>query len=281
MYLNSCQPSLWNREILIDRLSKQQNPWEWETTIINSPYIHLINNSSQYIIDIGYKHQSLEEGWGVTRGKLTQECIDFFNKENINLNNHIEDKKLSIITPYHNVLKYTQKLAAILEPQLTNEVEWIIIDDGCQEKELDKLKAKVIHLNQNCGAPSIPRNIGLDNAQGKFIAFIDADDLVYDNYIEKILNKINNEDFDYCFLSWKSPTLDIVIEDLPPDWNFCVWNCIYKKSIIGEERFNPDLIIWEDGEFNNRVRKGKKSNITEVLYYYNDTPNSLMKRSAN
>ena len=37
--------------------------------------------------------------------------------------------KLSIITPYYNVLKYTKELAKVLEPQLTEEVEWIIIDD--------------------------------------------------------------------------------------------------------------------------------------------------------
>ena len=37
--------------------------------------------------------------------------------------------KLSIITPYYNCLEYTKKLATILEPQLTDEVEWIICDD--------------------------------------------------------------------------------------------------------------------------------------------------------
>lgn len=37
--------------------------------------------------------------------------------------------KLSIITPYYNCLEYIKKLAEVLEPQLTNEVEWIIADD--------------------------------------------------------------------------------------------------------------------------------------------------------
>ena len=46
-------------------------------------------------------------------------------------------------------LQMSPKLAEILEPQLTDEVEWIIIDDGCNEKELDKLKARVIHLKEN------------------------------------------------------------------------------------------------------------------------------------
>ena len=96
--------------------------------------------------------------------------------------------RLSIITPYYNTLEYTKKLAEMLEPQLTDDIEWIIIDDGCNEKELDKLKAKVIHLEKNSGGASRPRNIGLDNACGEYIAFIDSDDMVSNDYIECILN---------------------------------------------------------------------------------------------
>ena len=49
--------------------------------------------------------------------------------------------KLSIITPYYDTLEYTKRLAEVLEPQLNEDIEWIIVDDGCNEKELDKLKA--------------------------------------------------------------------------------------------------------------------------------------------
>ena len=189
--------------------------------------------------------------------------------------------KLSIITPYFNTLEYTKKLAEVLEPQLNNDVEWIICDDGCNEKELDNFKAKVIHLPNNSGGASVPRNTALNIAQGEYIVFIDSDDMIKPNYIEKILNKINTEDFDYCYFGWQSPAFRIIIEDEPPDWNLCVWNCIYKKEIIENERFNPAIIIGEDYDFNIRVRKGKKSTIKEILYYYNDTPNSLMKRGTS
>ena len=50
-----------------------------------------------------------------------------------------EDLVISIITPYYKTLKEIKSLAKILEPQLTEDVEWIIIDDGCNETELDKL----------------------------------------------------------------------------------------------------------------------------------------------
>lgn len=188
--------------------------------------------------------------------------------------------KLSIITPYYKVLEYTKKLAEVLEPQLTEEVEWIIVDDGCNERELDKIKAKVIHLPENSGGASVPRNVGLDNAKGKYIAFIDSDDIVAEDYVKTILEKIK-EEFDYCYISWKSKVFKIIIKDNPPDWNSCVWNCVYKKELIGDIRFKPELIIAEDYDFNVRVRRGKKSNIEKILYYYRDTPNSLMKRGRN
>lgn len=176
--------------------------------------------------------------------------------------------KLSIITPYYNTLEYTKRLNEVLSKQLTEEVEWIIIDDGTEDYELDQLNAKVIHLKENSGNASHPRNIGLDYAQGKYITFIDSDDLVETNYIEKILNKIDTEDFDYCYISWKTKDSVQIIKEEPPEWNCCVWNCIYKKDIIGNERFNENYNLSEDKDFNLRVRKGKRTNIEDILYIY-------------
>lgn len=189
-------------------------------------------------------------------------------------------KLLSIITPYYKTIEYTQRLARMLEPQLTDEVEWIIIDDGCHEAKLDDFRAKVVHLPINSGGASKPRNEGLEIASGEYITFIDADDYVMDNYVESILEKIKSgEDFDYCFFGWCSKAFHIIGE--PPDWNCCVWNTIYKRSAIGDNRFKEDLVIAEDYDFNVRVRTGKKAVLEKVLYYYNDVPNSLMKRGSN
>lgn len=183
---------------------------------------------------------------------------------------------LSIITPYYDCLEYTKKLADVLIPQLTNEVEWIIIDDGSNEEYLDTLGVKVIHLDTNSGNASIPRNKGLDIAKGEYIVFIDSDDLVSDKYIETILKKIKESCFDYCFISWKTSDYDYVIEDYPEEWNTCVWNCIYKKDLIGNNRFNPKDNLGEDKHFNELVRMGIKENIRDIIYYYNwKRPNSI------
>lgn len=183
--------------------------------------------------------------------------------------------KLSIIIPYYKALKYTRKLMKTLESQLRDGVEVIIVDDGCGESELDKFRAKVIHLEKNSGGASVPRNVGLDEARGEYITFIDADDMISEDYVDEILAKIE-EGFDYCYFSWNFKGEDVIITEEPPSWNGSVCNCIYRSTLIGNKRFNPSLKIGEDKEFNQRVRKGKRANILKVLYHYNlDNPNSI------
>lgn len=178
--------------------------------------------------------------------------------------------KLSIIIPYYDSLTRTKILLDILEKQLREDVEIIVVDDGCHEKELDKFNATIIHLPENSGCAGIPRNHGLDFARGKYITFIDSDDFVSDDFIEKILNKINESDFDYCLMSWKSVITNSVIDitNGRPEWNCSVWGIVYKKESIGDVRFT-DARIAEDFTFNQQVLKGKEEKITDVLYYYN------------
>ena len=80
-YLNSTQPSIWNRKRLIERLDKEQTPQEWELTKINSPYMHLINNTNEKIIDIGYDLS--HKPWGIVRGLWSRETKELFDKEGI------------------------------------------------------------------------------------------------------------------------------------------------------------------------------------------------------
>ena len=137
--------------------------------------------------------------------------------------------KLSIITPYYKTLSLTLALAKVLEPQLTDEVEWIIIDDGCNETALDKLKAKVIHLPVPSGNASKPRNVGLETAQGEYIAFIDSDDSVSEDYIKTILEK-TKENWDYCYMSWSWSRGPIIINTEPPKWNTSI-GIAFTKSL--------------------------------------------------
>ena len=182
--------------------------------------------------------------------------------------------RLSIITPYYNTLEYTLKLAERLQPQLTKEVEWIIVDDGCNEKALDKLKAKVIHLSSNSGGASRPRNVGLDVAKGDYIAFIDSDDMVRHDYIEKVLKSLNK---DIIYISWKSQVHNIIIDKEPPQWNCAVWCRVYKREIIGKTRFREDLKTAEDWVFNQEIKPKTSCCIRNQIYTYNIREGSLIR----
>lgn len=187
----------------------------------------------------------------------------------------MENVDLSIIIPTYNRNEYITKLLDKLHNQIQKKVEVIVIDDH-SDIPLKESWYKYIYLDSNSGGASTPRNVGLDIAKGKYITFIDSDDTISDDYIETILKK-TKEEWDYCLFSWQTNYNKIIIKDEPPKWNCCVWNCIYKKELIGKERFNPKLIIAEDFDFNKRVRKGKKANIEKILYFYNDNTTSLMR----
>jgi hypothetical protein len=82
-YLNSTQPSIWNRQRLIERLDKEQTAQEWELTKIDSEYIHLINNTNEKIIDIGYDIN--HKPWGIVQGKWSRETKELFDREMIKI----------------------------------------------------------------------------------------------------------------------------------------------------------------------------------------------------
>ena len=283
LYLNSFQPSLHNRKILIERLSEDIDGWDWERKVVDTPYDIYISEKDNRVIKYG---KELNAIYGIFRGKWYRpHCEPLFNKENIKVDftkrgfyEETPNIKLSIIVPYYKTLPLTKKLMKVLIPQITDEVEVILVDDGCFEKELAKFhKIKVIQ--QENGGVSKARNTGIDQAKGEYIAFIDSDDLVVENYIEKILNKIK-EEWDYCYISWKAVgTIDgtFIIKSKPLKWNTCVWNTVYKKSIIG--KFNENKSIGEDEEFNLAYRKGKKAYITDVLYIYNSGREGSLTRN--
>ena len=78
-YLNSCQPSVHNKKKLLKRLKKDQTPWEWELTTIDSNDEFYINTQG-FIIDIGYYHF---KPWSIKGGKWCKEIVPFFEKEGI------------------------------------------------------------------------------------------------------------------------------------------------------------------------------------------------------
>lgn len=195
--------------------------------------------------------------------------------------------KLSIIIPCYNAEPYINELLDCLDKQMAADVEVIVIDDGSRTPfETDYSWCRVVQ--QNNGGASAARNKGLELATGEYVAFIDADDLVSDKYIQTIMDKVDAEYPDYIYLSWKTLPggWDVTVQlksitDEFPAYNLCVWNRVYKRSLIGDVRFNTRKLVAEDAEFVRAVELegAKKAFISDIMYYYrSNTPNSLTKR---
>lgn len=195
---------------------------------------------------------------------------------------------LTIIIPCYNAEPYIGELLDFLAPQITPGVEVIVIDDGSKVPFKTSYTWATVVRQKNGGA-SKARNKGLDMAKGDYVAFIDADDLVADNYIDTILAKIA-EGFDYLYMSWRTLPggwqCDVklkTVNDTFPSYNLCVWNRVYKRSKIGKVRFNTNKRIAEDAQFIRDVKEtGVKAFISDYMYFYrSNTPDSLTKRFAD
>ena len=196
---------------------------------------------------------------------------------------------LSIIIPAYNAEPYIEHLIQRLKPQLTNEVEVVVVDDGSDMPYMAPYEWVKVIRQKNKGLAGA-RNTGIKNSIGEYMHFVDADDLVPENYVEYILDKIHQEPFDIMELSWKSldgpqsKNFDYKLKsetDRLPNPSACTR--IYKRSFIEYTRFNEKKDTAEDEDFNRRLYfehpEAKIIAATEYMYFYRDwTPNSLSKK---
>lgn len=99
---------------------------------------------------------------------------------------------VSIITPLFNTSKFLEDTYKSVKNQTLKDFEWIIIDDKSSDDSYllaNKLaeqdpRIKVLQVKEN-GGTAKARNLGLKNATGRYITFLDADDLLDSNYLEE------------------------------------------------------------------------------------------------
>ena len=98
--------------------------------------------------------------------------------------------KLSILIPAYNTQDYISECLESILNQTYTDYEIIIVDDGSTDKtgqiidEYSKIdnRIRVIHLKENTGTCNGARNVGIDEARGDYITFIDSDDKYLYNY---------------------------------------------------------------------------------------------------
>lgn len=202
---------------------------------------------------------------------------------------------LSIITPVYNVEKYLERCVSSIISQTFADWELLLIDDGstdrsgtiCDDYAKKDTRIRVFHKT-NSGA-SAARNVGLDNALGKYITFVDSDDniavdtyernikhLVADPSVDIVVFPIVRDNFvhDVNVTNGRSKKgvkqiFDIWYQHYPMQNSFC--NKIARKEIIGSGRFSKGKVTGEDLAFASQIWACMHHIYvsSEGAYYYN------------
>ncbi|WP_172917225.1 glycosyltransferase family 2 protein [Capnocytophaga canis] len=199
--------------------------------------------------------------------------------------------KLSIIIPVFNTAQYIdQCIYSIYDSNMINldEFEVIVVNDGSTDdsrKKVEKLQKEfqnLILINKENEGVSRARNVGLDNAKGDFIFFVDSDDFLLKNALIFLLDRIkqvtkNLYKFKTCrcskgIISEKSTRRELFSPEL--------WNFIFNKKLINKLKLR--FIDVKYGEDFNFVAKfialcDSYEFIDENIYVYReDNVNSAM-----
>jgi glycosyltransferase involved in cell wall biosynthesis len=208
---------------------------------------------------------------------------------------------VSVIIPAYNAEKYISETIESVLKQTYKNLEIIIVDDGSTDDTErvvnNKLQAfsKYKFLKQNNLGPAAARNLGIKNAEGDYIAFLDADDLWLPQKIEKQIRFLKEHpECGLVFTRRKIITpYGKVIDDkrkIPKEINFYILvasNYITTSSVMVRKKifdlcgyFDEDIKGPEDWDMWIRISKCTKIGfIDEPLVIYREILGSLSKRS--
>lgn len=207
--------------------------------------------------------------------------------------------KFSVIIPVYNVEKYLDRCISSVTKQTYKEFEIILINDGskdnsgtiCDEYAKKDKRIKVIH-QENAGV-STARNVGIKNAFGDYIIFVDSDDFIEINMLEKLNNIIEKNQVDCVIYNLNNiidsgfiaeeELIDCMIKLIKSEIVNSPCNKVYKRNIIEEYniQFDKKIEIGEDLLF-NIIYLSKIKNIyflnCKLYNYIKENNNSLTKK---
>lgn len=228
--------------------------------------------------------------------------------------------KVSIVVPIYNVEQYLAECINSLINQSYDNIEIILVDDGspdaspsiCDEYKGKDCRIRVFHKEN--GGVSDARNLGILEASGEWIMFLDADDYLSKHAIEKMVNvaqKFNadivgtyfyrtyaNTEICYTRTAYEeSYEIDDSSEKIVREMIFfperitqlyptCLvpWGKIIKTKLIKENKltFNTQMTLHEDAIFNMQLfsKVRKHAICSEPLIHYRQRKNSLTQISG-
>ncbi|MBQ9658605.1 MAG: glycosyltransferase [Clostridia bacterium] len=210
-------------------------------------------------------------------------------------------KKISVIIPVYNSEKYIEKCLNSIFEQKYENLEVIVINDGSTDKTEEKIskfqsKIKYIKKEENTGIADT-RNIGVENATGDYIMFVDSDDYIQKDllknlalYIERdielikfkaievktsVETKLNGVTFDvttgpdaFSKMCFEDKLIDIL------------WIYLYKKELLKANKFTKGLYHEDFGLVPLIILQAKTVIATDIYgYYYVQSDNSITRNS--
>ena len=210
---------------------------------------------------------------------------------------------LSVIIPVYNVENYLNECLDSVTSQTLDDMEIIFIDDGSTDnspdilKEYSKKDKRIKIITKENGGQATARNLGIKEAQGEYIAFVDSDDFIEPTMFEKLYTKAKDNNLDIAMC--KIATFDNQTEEIKDNvWYYMLgvfrdfekdifnhkdtkeftchiavtpYNKIYKTTLLKENNILfPEGLIFEDEKFfyDTYLRAKKVSIVDEFLYYY-------------
>lgn len=203
-------------------------------------------------------------------------------------------KKISVIIPAYNAEKTIEKCIESVISQTYSNIEIIVIDDGSKDNTSSVVK-KMAEVDNRIRLISIPnggvshaRNMGIDNATGDYITFVDSDDTIDKNMYEILVALFSKYDIDIAHCSYNTVfpdgsscpvgnngkevllSQDEAVECLISGKLFAsgLWNKLYKRELFDGVRLEKDIKFCEDGLMNFYLfRKANSSVYTDKSFY--------------
>lgn len=180
-------------------------------------------------------------------------------------NKPIDDNiDLSIVVPVYNYVDIIESnIDSILNQKTEYNYQLIIVDDGSTDGAADVLKKYADNPNvklifqKNAGIGAA-RNTGINNADGKYLMFVDCDDIVHDDIVETLMNKAYSENYDMVMCAHnlskeRNGAIYEIVPNVYPKYNLIgyksgdeimnlaglPWCKAYKREIWNNVRFFP------------------------------------------
>lgn len=215
---------------------------------------------------------------------------------------------ITVVLPIYNVEQYVAECIDSVINQTYQNIEIILVDDGSQDKsgkicdDYKEKDARIQVIHKENGGLSDARNIGIEKARGKYICFVDSDDIIKESYIENLYQLIRKYNVSMAICDFQRiasikdikedtyPKKEIVYEKreiLEKIYNkstyvqtTVAWNKLYDITLFKKHKF-PKGKLHEDEYTTYQLYYDidKVVMTTEKLYYYRYVPQSIMHKA--